>query len=1065
MVSEEFDDGVELLVKKSEGMFLYFHYAAEEILEHSSLTLTELQSLLPDGIDDYYELNFRRIYEKLGKSKYFTLLQAVIAARTDFPQSLIGPLLKTDESETAQVVSIISDILPIQERHVHVFHKSVRDWVTNVELAEDLLVKPSLGHNDVARLCYQKFQDIKSTSHSPSELFLDPSSRYVIDNIIYHFCNASDDDLEEDFRSILLDLRYMYCRLQLSQESARDLLDDYEEARKVSDQLSSLIDTCFAFVRRNAEHLASMPHLVYQCSLNEPEAVANELQVQSYSSNLLSSFPELTLYFELINKPRTIAPTLTKCTCDDQISALELVPNSQNVVCSDANGNIYIWNKHSAELMHKEEAEGYSVFRPINECSTTPDGRCICYGNLSHALTPEGNTITLISNAKTSANTCCFSPCGKYILAWSYYGEGIFRLFNKLGVKNFQSDYVVELWKIDNETCTMLEHHKDKEVRPISACFSNDSSLVVCGHKDGRITIWESKTGTQKAILYTDGTVVKQASNSSKPLQKTPNPSNDPIYAMSYSPNGHYLAVCYSKGVLLWDAPALSLILNLPCPSTETQNVTCTTCCFSPNNDKLAAGFSNGYIHAWELHAATENPYPLKIASQPSGSSDSIIKCAFDDDLNIVCAIRNSVCVYSFDSLQSSSILSQAITARHPKKATYSINIPNSGLALTSGNSTICKWEMHTGKLLDITNDLPGSSHLVIMSEDVLIVFGEPYNIHILEKDTLKFRQTICHCNYNGDYENDVDAPAGITHCAISNNGIIAYGTGDGLLYIRYGSNYVSTKTLYAHEEGCVTYIQFFPHGQAFISADDDGNVIKWEITNGKESKLEVKEVRMAGHEDSVEQILFSQLGIYPQRVVTCSSDKSVNLYDSLSCDLIKKLEGHGSDVLKIALSGDGKLIASGDSQGCVILWDSFTGCLLRRMSYKATKTILDLYFIQNDKYVCARGSNMNALTAYSVNKGNAVSVLSFTSSITTSSVSSIGHTHDAHALDNDIVLCGLADGTVNFVKVCEVQEGSIAEKVASKKKTAENKEANTGKRNFHIVLSFNALRKGIIQW
>ena len=1045
MVSEEFDDGVDLLVKKSEGMFLYFHYVADAILSCSSLTLPELQSLLPDGIDDYYEVNFRRIYEKLGKSKYFTLLQAVIAARSDFPQSLIGPLLKADESETAQVVSIISDILPVQGRHVHVFHKSVRDWVTDVELAEDLLVKPSLGHNNVARLCYQNFQDIKSTNHSPSELFLDSSCRYVIENIIYHFCNATDDELEKDFLSVLFDLRYMYYRLQLSQESARDLLDDYEEARKVNDQLSSLIDTCFAFVRRNAEHLASMPHLVYQCSLNEPEVVANRLQVQSYSSNLSSSFPELTLYFELIIKPRSIAPTLTKCTCDDEISALELVPNSQNVVCSDVNGNIYIWNKRSAEQVHKEKIEGYNVLCPINECSTTPDGQSICYGELSRGLTPEGSTITLISNANTSANTCCFSPCGKYILAWSYYGEGIFRLFKTMGIKNFQSDYVVELWKIDNAKCITLEHHANKEVRPISACFSNDSSLVVCGHKDGRMTIWESKTGMQKAVLYTDGTVVKQASDSSKSLQKTP---NDPIYAVSYSANGHYLAVCYSKGLLLWDAPALSLILKFPCPSTESRDVTCTTCSFSPSSEKLAAGFSNGYIYAWDLHAATENPYPLKIATQPSGSSDLIIKCAFDDDLNIICAIRNNVCVYSFDSLQNASVPSQAITARHPNNAAYSIYVPSSGLALTSGNSTICAWEVHTGKLLR-TSDLPGSSHLMVMSEDLLIVFGEPYNIHILEKDTLKLRQTICHCSYDGDYENDDDAPAGITHCAISKNGTVAYGTGDGLLYICYGSNYISTKTLDAHE-GCVTYIQFFPHGQAFISGDDDGNVIKWEIASGKETKFDINEVRMAKHDDSVEQILLSQLGIYPQRVITCSSDKSVHLYDSQSCDLIKKLEGHDSAVLKIALSGDGNLIASGDDQGCIILWDSFTGSLLKRMSYKAKETILDLCFIKNDKYLCARGSNRNALIAYSVNKGIAVSVLSFTSSITTSSASPTSHTHDA--LDNNTILCGLADGTVKFVKVCEVQEGSIAKKVATKKKVTESMESKIGEHSRHYA-------------
>ena len=90
----------------------------------------------------------------------------------------------------------------------------------------------------------------------------------------------------------------------------------------------------------------------------------------------------------------------------------------------------------------------------------------------------------------------------------------------------------------------------------------------------------------------------------------------------------------------------------------------------------------------------------------------------------------------------------------------------------------------------------------------------------------------------------------------------------------------------------------------------------------------------------------------------------------------------------------------------------------------------------------------MNALIAYSVSKGIAVSILSFTSSITTSSASSISHTRDA--LDNDTVLCGLADGTVKFVKVCEVQEGSIAKKVATKKKVAENKESKIGEQSRH---------------
>lgn len=1011
MPAEEVNSGVDLLVKKSEGMFLYFHYVSEAILSYSTLALSQLQPLLPDGIDDYYEVNFRRIYQKLGKNKYFTLLQAVIAARTDFPQALIRPLLKTDEVETVQIISIVSDILPIHDKSVHVFHKSVRDWVTDAKLAEDLLVNPSLGHDDVARLCFRKFEEIKSSCHTLSEMLLDSSCRYVIENMVYHFCNATDSELEKDFVCILFDLRYIYYRLHYSQGSARDLLDDYEEARKTSYKLSSLIDAYFAFVRRNAEHLASMPHLVYQCSLNEPDEISRRLNIQMYAQNLSECFPEIVLCLELINKPHKSTTALTKCTCDSEILSLKVLPHSQNVACIDVNGNIYIWSKHSAEQLHKDKTRGYNF---AFQCSTTPDGKCICYGDISQGITPDGDTVPLIPNAKSNATTCCFSPCGKFMLAWSCYSDGILRLLDKVQGTS-ETEYVVELWQVNDGKCMRLESNTKREYRPTSACFSHDSSLIICGHRDGSITVWEMKAGTQKAILYTNGTVVKQGS-SRQFIQS----NNDPVKALSYSSDGHYFAVCCNQGVLLWDAPALCLICKLPC---MLQNETCITCSFSPSSDKLAAGSSNGWIFVWNVQATSKKPYPLNVATQPSGSSDGITKVAFDDDDNIICAIGNSLCVYGFESLKDAGPRSEIPTAQHPHVAESSKFMPNSGVVLTLGNSHICSWEAITGKLL-MTKKLPGSGHMMNISKQLIMIFGEPYMIYLIDKETLKLQQTISHCDFDSEcYEDNPDAPAGIAHCTISKDGMIAYGTGDGVLKILDGHDYSITKVVHAHQT-CITYIQFFPHGMAFISADDEGNVIKWEILRGK--KIELKKVPLVKHNDSVEQIVISQSGIYPQRVATCSTDQLLHLYDGQTCDLIKKLKGHDSDVLKVALSGDGKVIASGDHNGNIIVWDSFTGQKLNHMSYKATGSILDLYFVKNDKYLCARGSNMNALVSYSVSKAVAVSVLSFTSSLRTTTASSFSNTS---GIQEDIILCGLADGTLKFVKVFEVQEDNIIKK------------------------------------
>ena len=96
MLPEQLDSGMQLMVKKSEVMVLYFHHAVEAILDKEILTLKDSDTFLPDGVDNYYGQNFQRLYTKLGKKKYQLLFQAITAARSDFPQELVCPLLKVD---------------------------------------------------------------------------------------------------------------------------------------------------------------------------------------------------------------------------------------------------------------------------------------------------------------------------------------------------------------------------------------------------------------------------------------------------------------------------------------------------------------------------------------------------------------------------------------------------------------------------------------------------------------------------------------------------------------------------------------------------------------------------------------------------------------------------------------------------------------------------------------------------------------------------------------------------------------------------------------------------------
>ena len=67
----------------------------------------------------------------------------------------------------------------------------------------------------------------------------------------------------------------------------------------------------------------------------------------------------------------------------------------------------------------------------------------------------------------------------------------------------------------------------------------------------------------------------------------------------------------------------------------------------------------------------------------------------------------------------------------------------------------------------------------------------------------------------------------------------------------------------------------------------------------------------MQSHRKSVEQVVFSPGQL--QRIVSGGADCMLHLYDGPTGDLIKKMEGHKSGILKIAYSKCGCFLVSGD--------------------------------------------------------------------------------------------------------------------------------------------------------
>ncbi|KAG2051196.1 WD40 repeat-like protein [Suillus hirtellus] len=69
-------------------------------------------------------------------------------------------------------------------------------------------------------------------------------------------------------------------------------------------------------------------------------------------------------------------------------------------------------------------------------------------------------------------------------------------------------------------------------------------------------------------------------------------------------------------------------------------------------------------------------------------------------------------------------------------------------------------------------------------------------------------------------------------------------------------------------------------------------------------------------------------VAVFPdkRRMITCSDDKTLRLWDLETGVVLKKMEGHNNWVQALAVSRDGQIIASGDYNGEVIAWHGETG-------------------------------------------------------------------------------------------------------------------------------------------
>ncbi len=111
--------------------------------------------------------------------------------------------------------------------------------------------------------------------------------------------------------------------------------------------------------------------------------------------------------------------------------------------------------------------------------------------------------------------------------------------------------------------------------------------------------------------------------------------------------------------------------------------------------------------------------------------------------------------------------------------------------------------------------------------------------------------------------------------------------------------------------------VAFSPDEQTLASGSFDNTIRLWNAITGEHIR------KLEGHTDTVRSVAFSPDG---QTLASGSDDNTIKLWDVASGTLKDTLEEHTGDVNSVAFSPDGTILASGSNDNTIRLWNTITG-------------------------------------------------------------------------------------------------------------------------------------------
>ena len=495
---------VERLVLKSEGLMLYAHFLILSTTESASISHErELVGSSPLGIFAVYHSYFKRLERELinehniREEHFLNLLSSITASREPLPVGFVSKVLVSSSNspltkrKVHSALGSVSALLPIRDDCLHVIHKSVKDWLTDISCygEHEFIMDENEGHRLLADLCIEELENLKLKG--VDNLQFGATERYALYHGAHHMLHEGvkrePHKLDELTKAYIIDLEVVYAKTFVNSTIAADdllWLNEQGIFTLLSKDNQSIVDTLLFVLRKNIRLLTDNPRTFLQTILNQGGKV---LTVEA--SNLLrNKYPEIP-YMEVVHKETQQGGVLARFECLSVVICLDVSPQLDYLVCECDDGILQLWSLQTGRLVwtrpvlvekssmrswlgHKSRklpsVNALSFFRSV---VFHPTKECILPGILSQAYTMDGNLKPLFLGSN-----CRFSVC-------SISGDKAKILTNCL-----ESSKGLVMWSLENgsEVDRILVNEDI-----LSFAWSGDGRLLVISHSSGVISLYD----------------------------------------------------------------------------------------------------------------------------------------------------------------------------------------------------------------------------------------------------------------------------------------------------------------------------------------------------------------------------------------------------------------------------------------------------------------------------------------------------------------------------------------------------------------------------------------------